>query len=819
MGGELLVNLSAGKALQSLNGEISRKATKISTTPKIPASEASRQALAAVAKWYRTAKTQLNASSPELTIYDPHLIGPGNAPTGLVWKLEVTGNRDLAIRELVLVDAAAGGIRLHIDQIDRALDRKTYTAAGTPSTPGTLVCDESQPNCSNGADVDADLAHLYAKDTYDFYMNHFGRDSIDGHGMTIISTVDWTNGFSCPNAFWNGSQMVYCDSAPQADDVVGHELTHGVTQHESGLYYYYQSGAINESLSDVWGEFVDLTNGSGTDMASVRWKMGEDFPGLGVIRDMADPPAFGDPDKMTSAHYYADIGDSGGVHENSGINNKAAYLITDGDTFNGKTVTGLGIDKAAQIYYEVQTNLLTSGSNYGDLYEALYQGCLNLVGQHGIVSADCDQVRNATDAVEMNKQPTSGFNPEAEVCPGGGTPNDLFYEDMEGAITDLGSTALTGSRFWSVYTGYATSGTKAVSIDDQSGISDTVLAQNSDTAVPAGAYLHFRQAYDLEIDASTTPTTYYDGGVVEYSVDGGTTWTDASALFDAGKNYDGAIDTSAGNPLAGRNAFSGLSHGYVSSRYDLASLANKNVRFRFRMGTDKAVSAWKWIIDDLRIYTCDGLPVANAGGNKSVAANSSVTLDGSASSDDKGINQYTWTQTGGTTVVLTGANGVSPSFTAPPADGTLTFQLAVRDTSSQEATDTVAVTVTNSAPTAAAGSDQTVSAGSSVSLDASGSSDAESAVTYNWTQTGGSTVTLNNVNTATPSFTAPSAADTLTFRVDVTDTGGKTASDTVAVNATGGSSSAGGGGGGIGPLWLLGCLIALGMRRRRPIKA
>jgi Zn-dependent metalloprotease len=85
---------------------------------------------------------------------------------------------------------------------------------------------------------------------YDFYAVQHGRNSIDNSGMKIISTVHYDSGYD--NAFWNGSQMVYGDAYgfPLADDVVAHELTHGVTEHESNLFYYYQSGAINESFSD-----------------------------------------------------------------------------------------------------------------------------------------------------------------------------------------------------------------------------------------------------------------------------------------------------------------------------------------------------------------------------------------------------------------------------------------------------------------------------------------------------------------------------------------------------------------------------------------
>ena len=220
------------------------------------------------------------------------------------------------------------------------------------------------------------------------------RDSLKALGLTLISTSTGlipTDPFSCPNAFWDGDEMTYCAGMSRADDVVAHELTHGVTENTSNLFYYYQSGAINESLSDVWGEFVDQTNGSGTDGPAYDWKMGEDTvaAGLGVIRDMANPPAFNDPDRMTSANYYTGPLDQGGVHTNSGINNKAVYLMTVGGTFNSIAVTALGIPKVAKIYYEAQTQLLTSGADYLDLYNALYQACQSLVGTAASTSGDC----------------------------------------------------------------------------------------------------------------------------------------------------------------------------------------------------------------------------------------------------------------------------------------------------------------------------------------------------------------------------------------------------------------------------------------------
>jgi Zn-dependent metalloprotease len=495
----------------------------------------------------------------------------------------------------------------------------TYSADGGTTLPGNWRCGQNQPICTNGSDPHADAAHTYARDSYNFYATSLGRDSLDNNGMVIVSTVHYCHRLSngqiiCPyaNAFWNGSQVVYGDKYgfPLADDVVAHELTHGVTDYESNLFYYYQSGAINESFSDLWGEFVDLTNSAGNDSAAVRWKMGEDVSGLGALRDMKNPPAYGDPDKMTSSLYYKGAGDNGGVHTNSGVNNKAVYLMTDGGTFNGKTVTGLGIPKVAAIYYEVQTNLLTSGSDYADLYYALSQACATLVGgAQGITNEDCQAVRDAADAVQMNLQPSTGFNPEAALCPAGmGTDlstQTLFFDNMESVTTNWTFGSL-GFGLWNRVTGFAASGVYSLYGSNSATFTDSYAAMSNEYLLPANAFLHFKHAFGFEDYA----TSYYDGGVLEYSTDNGTSWTDAKPLFSDGKNYGGKIMPTIyyGNPLGGRDAFVADSHGYVSSRYNLSTLAGQNVRFRWRTATDNAYYDWGWFVDDVRIYTCTGVP-------------------------------------------------------------------------------------------------------------------------------------------------------------------------------------------------------------------
>lgn len=601
--GELIVSLDAQNALVSMNGEIAPD-LELDTAPLLSADQARAIALAAVAKWHDQAVSELQAAEPALNIYAPRLLKPSVLQPALVWRTEVTAKHLAPIRELLLVNARTGAISLHFNQVHLAKDRDTHDAEGSDALPGVLLCSEADafPDCA-ASDADVINAHDFAGDAYDFYAAMHGRDGIDGAGGTIVSTVHWNDGVSCPNAFWNGEQIAYCDGLADADDVVAHELTHGVTDAESNLLYYYESGAINESLSDVFGEFIDLSNGKGGDSPAVRWLLGEDLTVIGgAIRDMAFPGTFGDPDKMTSADYWTSSADNGGVHINSGINNKATYLMTDGDSFNGYTVAGLGLTKVAKIYYEAQTHLLTSGADHGDLYEVLYQACLNLVGTAGIDSADCLEVRKATDAVEMNLDPAGDpeFSPEAAMCPAG-TQMDavLFADDMETG-GDWSTTTLSGTdNDWVYAIGYAKSGILSLYAPDIGEVSDAVL-WNGPVSLPDNAYLHFWHGFGFE---SGFPH-HWDGGVIEYSTDGAT-WQDLGPLFEAGQAYGGSLRNNTDNPLAGREAFVSESHGYVSSRYNLGSLAGEDFQVRFRIGSDQAVGGpLGWVVDDVTIYRC-----------------------------------------------------------------------------------------------------------------------------------------------------------------------------------------------------------------------
>ncbi|MFZ5902164.1 MAG: M4 family metallopeptidase [Chloroflexota bacterium] len=680
LGGELNVNLTGEGYLLAMSGEIA-PSLSLSTQPQISAEQAAAWALPVIARAHGLPEASLAATAPELWIYDERLLKPSDRPAALVWRMEVSAD-SAPVRELVLVDATNGRVVLHFNQIDTAWSSaglqarpaqggdsapsaaplfvpplpslETYTlnnAAlpdGSPDEsflPGTLICDETDLACAAG-DAEAKKAHEYAYDAYELYYDMHGRNSIDNAGMTIISTVHAGDDYG--NAYWNGNQLVFGDyySFTNADDVVAHEYTHGVTQYESGLFYYYQSGAINESFSDLWGEAVDQNNGAGNDSADVLWIIGEDATGLGGIRNMKSPTAFGDPDMMTSAYYYSgpSTNDNGGVHTNSGVNNKAVYLMVDGGTFNSQTVTALGWDKTLAIYYEAQANLLTSGSDYLDLYNALYQACLNLEGTNGITLADCQEVRDATNAVQMNLEPVVNFNPEAPMCAATDSPNaPIYYEDFEGGLGGWTTGGIdhpdlvppTSVDNWFLNTEYAASGTSSLWANDYAdGIpsrdpgeysyNDSFAMMNTDVAIPSGdpVYLHFKHAYDLD-------DPNWDGVVLEYSTDGGTNWTDVAdpasqVVYSAGQNYNDIIENQgvAGdgepNPLEGREAFVWVSHGYVSSRYELSGLAGQSVRFRWRMGTDAVLGGFislntgGYYLDDVQVYACSNTPSAPA---------------------------------------------------------------------------------------------------------------------------------------------------------------------------------------------------------------
>ncbi|MHC2833104.1 neutral peptidase B [Bacillus sp. F9_6S_D1_P_5] len=244
-------------------------------------------------------------------------------------------------------------------------------------------------------------AHVNAGKVYDYYKKTFNRNSFDDKGAKLISSVHV--GESWNNAAWNGIQMMYGDGdgttfVPLSAglDVIGHELTHAVTEHTANLVYKNESGALNESLSDIMGVMVEKKS----------WDLGADIytPGKpgDALRSLKDPASIPNPLKPGEGypdHYnkrYTGTADNGGVHINSSINNKAAYLVSDGGEHYGVKVTGVGREATEKIYYRALTKYLTANSDFKMMRQAALQSAEDLYGKN---SKAVQAVTKAYDAV------------------------------------------------------------------------------------------------------------------------------------------------------------------------------------------------------------------------------------------------------------------------------------------------------------------------------------------------------------------------------------------------------------------------------------
>jgi len=229
------------------------------------------------------------------------------------------------------------------------------------------------------------------------------------------------------------------------------------------------------------------------------------------------------------------------------------------------------------------------------------------VGSDGIVVADCDEVRAATDAVEMNLDP--GFSPDAAytaLCPSGQVQGAVtFLDDMESGLdTNWATFTPTGAANpWFPSNRFVTSGTGSLWNRTAGAASLEILFNPIPITLPSNAYLHFRHSFDFEAN----DLEYYDGGIIAYLINGN--WFDLFPFFDDGQNYVGTINSERGSPLGGNLTFAGKSHGYVSSRYDLSSLEGQELILGYFVGSDSSTqSPWGWVIDDVMIYQCTYTP-------------------------------------------------------------------------------------------------------------------------------------------------------------------------------------------------------------------
>jgi hypothetical protein len=425
------------------------------------------------------------------------------------------------------------------------------------------------------------------------------------------------------------------------------------------LKTYIAAGRTNVTLR--------VKGGSNPPQDNVKWLMGEDSgafnptagAGNHAIRDMWEPTCLSDPGKVTDAEYQCDSSDAGGVHTNSGVPNHGYALLVDGGMFNAHAVVGIGLTKAAAIYWRAESVYQTKTTDFNDHADALEASCADLVGKpinnlstgapagvsaQTISAIDCAQVTSMIAAVELRTDPTAqcGFKPLFDqnapaLCPNS-TSQVLFSEDFQNGnsanvptlsgnggslkkwtltnqkafaagsfATDWTATsALPGGRPGSAAFAADLDGQCSGAAGDQSG----VMRMESVPITLNGKSLSPQLSFDHYIASERD----FDGGNVKVSINGGAYVLIPKAAYTFNGPNTTLATAAAGNtnPLAGQEAFSGTDGGQVTgtwgqSRVDLSKVGAKpgdTIRLRFDFGMDGCGAVDGWYVDDIKVTAC-----------------------------------------------------------------------------------------------------------------------------------------------------------------------------------------------------------------------
>ncbi len=492
----------------------------------------------------------------------------------------------------VVIGTTRNGSTFYMENLTRANNRPkhgTFNYNNTTTTMSRVTdTDDIWDTTINRAAVDAQYG---AEATLDYFRFVHGRNgmngtggpgyttAIDGTSSLITSAVHYGTNYN--NAGWNGSYMVYGDgdgttfSSLVTIDIAGHELTHGVTEFTANLTYLNESGALNESMSDVFGTMVNRY----AKPASWNWQIGEECytPANGTgdaLRFMNAPHSAAnsgftvddDPDHYSER--YVGSSDNGGVHINSGIANNAFYLLSQGGThhLSAVAVTGIGPDKAEQIWYKALSAYMTASTNFAGARTATISAATQLFGS---TSPENTAVQKAWCAVGVG------------TCPGSGTPTpggiDLITNgEFETAITPwvmLGSGAIytSAGNFPHGGTGYVYFGA-AVNVNGQAYQTITIPAGKSPTLT-----------FWLNVTSQeTTTTTQYDKLFVEVLNNSGTLLTTLATYSNLNKVT--------------------LSNDYSQKSFSLAPYAGQTIRVQFRSTNDSSAPTTFRLDDTSAIY-------------------------------------------------------------------------------------------------------------------------------------------------------------------------------------------------------------------------
>lgn len=430
VGGQILAHFSADGVLKTVNGSY-HPGIEVNVSPKVTSETATERAIEHLASFFGEGKP----GEPELVIFpwQGHnylcwrMFLRSITPMGQ-WEYFVdahsgeivfNANRIMDANEVGTGIGVLGAWRYHIDTewngLDYQMRDQTRQAGNNPHghngqmpsgsyvqtnvasqwLPGTMAVDpdntwdvigspstvdgHSFSMSKRGPDIQTPSvdAHVYTGMVYDYLLSHLGRNSFDNNGATMLITVDYV-GEGYNNAYWDGTQVAIFGnigtdwvSLAGCPDIVAHEWGHGVTTHCSNLAYQFESGALNESFSDMMGAAFEFAHDT---MDTPDWLIGENSRIEGPpLRNMEDPHSLLQPDFYgTSDFHWIDItgctpiraNDFCWVHTNSGVGNKWFSLLSDGGTHHGVTVTGIGVQNAILIAYEANKEYWETDSDY-----------------------------------------------------------------------------------------------------------------------------------------------------------------------------------------------------------------------------------------------------------------------------------------------------------------------------------------------------------------------------------------------------------------------------------------------------------------------
>jgi Zn-dependent metalloprotease len=404
-----------------------------------------------------------------------------------------------------------------------------------------------------------------------------------------------------------------------------------------------------ETFKTVVEQGLEVTMGinASTD-ESVRWLTGEDISGRsGGIRDMWHPPCFNDPGRVLETRYWCGTGDNGGVHINSGVSNHAFALLVDGGTYNSRTITPIGMTKAAHIYWRAMSVYQGPTTDFPEHADAMDQSCADLIGQpitslttgevigDTIDASDCQQVANAMAAVDMRTEPPCDFDvilePDPPVLPAGkvvffesfsSDPGPEWVVSTEGVYSeydgDLHAWRWTddippggdGGSYWAINSAGPRYGNCEAGINDQSGVARLESPPIAIPGTATGAILAF--------DHWVFTEDGWDGGNLRISVNGGEYQPATTSTFRFNPYNSEVIDSLTieeelienTNPIAGQAAFTGQDEGHVfggswgQSQIDLGFFevqAGDTVRIRWDFGIDGCNGRVGWYVDNVQV--------------------------------------------------------------------------------------------------------------------------------------------------------------------------------------------------------------------------